>query len=150
MLMNRFTDYGLRILMYLTQHERPLPITVAEISTQFGVPHNHLVKVSNKLVKLGLVLAVRGRNGGLRLALPAQEIKLGNVLQALEDHQTLIDCEEPLCPLHRACGLQGALAVGLQAFYEKMNEYTLADVTTRQTGEFILRLQRSAAHPLEH
>ncbi len=146
MFLNRFTDYGLRILMYLTQHERPLPITVAEISSQFDVPHNHLVKVSNKLVKLGWVLAVRGRNGGLRLALPANEIKLGNVLQALEGHESLINCDEPPCPLNRACGLQGALAVGLQAFYEKMNQYTLADVTTKKTGEFILRLQRNAAH----
>lgn len=146
MLLNRFTDFGLRILMYLTQHERPLPITVAEISTQFDVPHNHLVKVSNKLVKLGLVTAVRGRNGGLRLAVSAKEIKLGDVLQALEDHEQLIDCQQPPCPLRHSCGLQGALAEGLRAFYEKMNQYTLADVTARQTGEIILHMQRNLSH----
>ena len=148
MLLNRFTDFGLRILMYLTQHERALPITVTEISTQFDVPHNHLVKVSNKLVKLGLVSAIRGRNGGLRLALPADQIKLGDVLQALEGHMQVIDCEKPPCPLNRSCGLQGALAEGLRAFYEKLNQYTLADITARQTGTAILQLQRSIRTPL--
>ncbi|MBI3231103.1 MAG: Rrf2 family transcriptional regulator [Burkholderiales bacterium] len=145
MLLNRFTDFGLRILMYLTQHERALPITVAEISAQFDVPHNHLVKVSNKLVKLGLVTAVRGRNGGLRLALPADEIKLGQVLHDLEGHEQLIDCAEPPCPLARACGLQAALNEGMQAFYAKMNQYTLADVTARKTGEMIIQLHRNIA-----
>lgn len=140
MLLNRFTDFGLRILMYLTGAERELPITVAEIASQFDVPHNHLVKVSNRLVKLGLVSAVRGRNGGLRLAVPAEKILLGQVLRALEGHEQLIDCAQPPCPLQRVCGLQQALDAGMRAFYEKMDQYTLYDVTRAQTSQQLQRM----------
>lgn len=129
--------------MYLTQHERSLPITVAEIALQFNVPHNHLVKVSNKLVKLGLVSAVRGRNGGLRLALPADEIKLGQVLQSLEDHGEVINCQEPPCPLNQQCGLKTALDVGMRAFYAQMNHYSLADVSAKKTAQIILQLHKN-------
>ena len=68
MQLTRFTDFGLRMLMYLSKHDRTTPITIAEIAGQFEIPHNHLIKVANRLGKLGLVKALRGRNGGLVLA----------------------------------------------------------------------------------
>lgn len=146
MQLNRFTDFGLRILMYLTQHERDLPVTVAEIAAQFEVPHNHLVKVANRLTKLGWVTAVRGRHGGLRLAVAPRELRLGQVLRALESHERLIDCGSPPCPLSRACGLAAALDQGLKAFYDRMDEYTLADVTGHKTGDIIIRMHRQLTH----
>ncbi len=146
MQLNRFTDFGLRILMYLTQHERALPVTVGEIATQFGVPHNHLVKVANRLSKLGWVTAVRGRHGGLRLAVAPRDLHLGQVLRALESHERLIDCGAPPCPLNRSCGLAGALEQGLKAFYDRMDEYTLADVTGQKTGDIIIRMHRQLTH----
>ena len=142
MQLNRFTDFGMRILMYLTQHDRALPVTIGEIATQFDVPHNHLIKVANKLSKMGWITAVRGRHGGLRLAVKPSDLKLGYVLKTLEDHDQLIDCNTPPCPLNRCCGLQSALNEGIRAFYSKMDEYTLADVTSQQTGDIIIQMHR--------
>lgn len=142
MQLTRFTDFGLRTLMYLTQHERSLPITINEIALQFDVPHNHLIKVVNRLGKLGWITALRGRHGGLRLAQAPTELRLGTVLRMLENHADLIDCANPPCVLDGCCGLKQALNEGLKAFYARMDEYTLADVASRKTGQTIVRLHQ--------
>jgi len=142
MQLTRFSDLGLRVLMYLTQQDRLLPVTIGEIADQFNVPHNHLVKVVNRLGKLGWVNATRGRNGGLRLAVPAHALRLGTVLQGLEEVTQLIDCDNPPCTLRGQCLLKGALNAGLAAFYATMDGYTLADVCQSRTGEALITLHR--------
>ena len=67
MKLTRFSDIGLRVLMYLARESRSPSVTVAEVATQFDVPHNHLVKVVGMLARIGWVDAVRGRNGGISL-----------------------------------------------------------------------------------
>jgi Rrf2 family nitric oxide-sensitive transcriptional repressor len=143
MQLTRFTDFGLRVLMYLSQHDRPTPVTIAEIAGQFGVPHNHLIKVVNRLGKVGWVTTLRGRNGGLRLALPPEQLKLGQVLRDLEEATELIDCNDPPCPLDGRCLLKAALDAGLTAFYQAMDRYTLADVCRKQTAATIIQLHRN-------
>lgn len=143
MQLTRFSDFGLRVLMYLSQHDRAQPVTIAEIATQFNVPHNHLVKVVNKLGKLGWVATLRGRGGGLRLAAPPDQLRLGMVLRGLEGSTELIHCDDPPCVLSGHCILKRALDAGLQAFYRQMDEYTLADVCAHRTGEAIVTLHRN-------
>lgn len=152
MQLTRFTDFGLRMLMYLSKHDRTTPITIAEIAGQFDVPHNHLIKVANRLGKLGLVKALRGRNGGLVLALPAASIRLGDTLRGLEGDTPLVNCVEPPCALGGNCLLSGALQSGLNAFYERMNEYSLADVSAGRTETAIIKMHRSflSAAPAAH
>jgi Rrf2 family nitric oxide-sensitive transcriptional repressor len=128
MRLTRFSDIGLRVLMYLAQVDRALPITVAEVSGQFNVPHNHVVKVVGALAKLGWVDATRGRNGGIRLGVPAKSLRLGTVLRALEGDKEAVDCEGLACKLAGDCFLRQALNVGLEAFYQTKNQYTLAQV----------------------
>ncbi len=148
MRLTRFSDFGLRVLMYLT-HERDTPVTVGEIAQQFGVPHNHLVKVTNRLGKLGWVEAIRGRNGGLYLSRPASELRLGDIIRQLEECDELVDCDDDPCMLRKGCQLKGALNAGLAAFYDKMNEYSLADVSRGNTGRTIVRLHRNYAEARE-
>ncbi|SFZ73691.1 Rrf2 family transcriptional regulator [Chitinimonas taiwanensis] len=144
MQLTRFSDLGLRTLMYLQQAEpdRSQAVTIAEIASQFDVPHNHLVKVVNRLGKLGWLSATRGRKGGLALGVPAANLRLGQVLQGLEGSLELINCEDPPCTLRGQCLLKGALNAGLAAFYAKMDEYSLADVCATRTGEAIITLHR--------
>lgn len=142
MQLTRFADLGLRVLMYLTQHERVEPITIHEIAEQFQVPANHLAKVVQRLGHLGWVSTLRGRHGGLRLARPAQEIRIGEVIQHLEDDAHLIDCEALACVLSGHCGLSRALDAAQQAFYAHLNQHTLADVSQQATGEAIVRMHR--------
>jgi Rrf2 family nitric oxide-sensitive transcriptional repressor len=144
MRLTRFSDIGLRVLMYLERAgERTQPVTVAEISTQFEIPLNHLVKVVGQLAKLGWIQATRGRNGGLRLAADPATLSIGQVLRKLEgDEDELIDCEGSNCALKMDCQLRGMLRAGMRAFYEAMDRYTLAQVTAGGTGEQVVRMHR--------
>ena len=142
MLLTKFTDLGLRILLYLTHQERDLPVTIGEIARQFEVPHNHLIKVVNRLGKLGWIRATRGRMGGLKLSVSPDTLKLGDVIAQLEGHSELINCAAQPCALHGNCLLKSALDEGLRAFYQQMNTFSLSDVTKNPTGETIIRMHR--------
>jgi len=142
MQLTRFTDLGLRVLMYLARVERADPVTNQEIADQFQVPHNHVIKVVNKLGKLGWVSTQRGRNGGLRLGVAPQALRIGKVLRELEGQAPLVNCHEPPCVLRAGCLAKSALDAGLAAFYAKMDEYTLADVSAQRTGAQLLTLHR--------
>ena len=142
MQLTRFTDLGLRVLMYLARVEREDPVTNAEIAAQFQVPHNHVIKVVHKLGQLGWVSTLRGRHGGLRLGVAADSLRLGTVLRALEASTQLVDCNDPPCVLRTSCLAKSALDAGLAAFYAKLDEYTLADVCASRTGAQLITLHR--------
>jgi Rrf2 family nitric oxide-sensitive transcriptional repressor len=118
-------------------------VTVAEIGSQFDIPLNHLVKVVGQLAKLGWIKATRGRNGGLRLTADPATLTIGQVLRKLEgDGDDLVDCEGTNCALKMDCQLRGMLRAGMRAFYEAMDRYTLAQVTSGATGEQVIRMHR--------
>ena len=143
MRLTRFSDIGLRALIYLARAgERGSPVTVAEIAAQFDLPVNHLVKVVGLLAKSGWVTATRGRNGGLRLGAAAPGLKLGAVLRVLEGESELVDCEGTRCRLAGDCKLRDALKAGMRAFYDAMDTYTLHDITHSSTGEQIVQMHR--------
>jgi Rrf2 family nitric oxide-sensitive transcriptional repressor len=128
MRLTSYTDYSMRVLLYLGA--RPGRIcSVAEISRAYGVSQNHLVKVVHGLGKLGYVASVRGRTGGIRLAKPAAEIRIGQVIRDTEDGFDLVDC--PRCIIASACGLTSVLGEALAAFMAVLDSYTLADLLKR-------------------
>jgi Rrf2 family nitric oxide-sensitive transcriptional repressor len=142
MQLTRFSDLGLRVLMYLARVEREDPVTNAEIAEQFHVPHNHVIKVVNRLGKLGWVATQRGRNGGLRLSVSPDALRLGHALRSLEGTTQIVDCNDPPCVLRIGCLAKSALDAGLQAFYAKLDEYTLADICAARTGSQLITLHR--------
>ncbi|NHZ66852.1 RrF2 family transcriptional regulator [Massilia genomosp. 1] len=141
--LTRFTDMGLRVLIYLARAgERRVPVTVAEVAAQFALPVNHLVKVVGHLARAGWVCATRGRNGGLRLAADAATLSIGAVLRELEGDSELVDCEGTGCRLSGDCQLRAALRSGMDAFYGAMDKVSLAQITHGDTGEKIVRMHR--------
>jgi Rrf2 family nitric oxide-sensitive transcriptional repressor len=145
MQLTRFTDLGLRILMYLTQEQREDSVTNQEIASQFQVPHNHVIKVVNKLGKLGWVATQRGRHGGLRLGIDPTELRLGQVLRELERSTQLVDCHTPPCVLRQHCSLKGVLDRALESFYRELDQHTLADLCKSRTGQALVTLHRKYA-----
>lgn len=144
MRLTRFSDIGLRVLIYLAQSgERRVPVTVAEIGAQFELPVNHLVKVVGQLARVGWITATRGRNGGLRLAADPAVLRVGAVLRELEGDTELIDCQGSGCRLSGDCNLRDALKAGMRAFYGALDGYTLAQVSQGATGEHIVRMHRT-------
>lgn len=141
MRLTRFSDIGLRLLMYLAREHRQVPsVTVAEVAMQFDIARNHLVKVTGILAKQGWIRASRGRNGGIELALDPAKLGIGTVLRILEGDDELIDCEGVGCRLQPDCNLRGALRHGLIDFYKTLDRYTLADIVQGSAGEEITHM----------
>lgn len=135
MRLTSFTDYSLRVLMYLAaQPDRQ--VTIAEIAAAFDISHSHLTKVVHYLGKRGLLTNARGRAGGVALGCPADAINLGAVVRAAEARGALVECFDARsnrCVLTPVCALRGALAQAVDAFYTALDRYTLADITRNRS-----------------
>src|SRR2546430_7071064 len=125
-----YTDYALRLLMYLAVKNDGLA-TIADVAESYGISKNHLTKVASQLGVSGYVETVGGRRGGLRLAKPAETIGLGEVVRHTEPDMALMPCFKPVdapCPIWRCCVLRGALEKARLAFVEVLDGYTLGDL----------------------
>jgi Rrf2 family nitric oxide-sensitive transcriptional repressor len=125
-----YTDYALRLLMYLAVKDDELA-TIDEIAQSSGISKNHLMKVAHQLGVAGYVETVRGRRGGLRLARPASAIGLGEIVRQTEPDMAIVTCFEPInaeCAIQPHCVLRKALEKARNAFVETLNGYTLSDL----------------------
>lgn len=130
MRMTTFTDYSLRVLLYVAAAPEGRA-TIAEIAAAYGVSENHLVKVVHFLGKHELLVNTRGRGGGLRLARAAQKINVGEVVRLAEAGDRPAECFDKHsneCVLAGSCRLQRILGDALGAFYGTLDRYTLADL----------------------
>jgi Rrf2 family nitric oxide-sensitive transcriptional repressor len=131
MKLSTFTDYSLRVLMYLAARPRRRA-TIAEIATAFGISENHLVKVAHGLGRKGWLSTVRGKGGGLELAVSPQHIGVGEVVRHTEGRDLPAACfadDSPPCAIVRVCRLRGVFAEALEAFHAVLDAYTLADLS---------------------
>ncbi|MBJ6764856.1 Rrf2 family transcriptional regulator [Myxococcaceae bacterium JPH2] len=126
-------DYALRVLIYLAA--RPdRPTSTQEMADAYGISKHHLVRVVQTLGSLGYVEIRPGRAGGVLLASPPRDIRLGTVVRAAEPDFHLVECFDPArntCPIAAACGLKGVLAEAQRAFLETLDRYTLEDLLRR-------------------
>lgn len=129
MRLTRYTDYAMRVLLYLGAQPEGELTPIAKISRAYDISQNHLMKVVNDLVNGGYLESVRGRFGGVRLARPATEINIGAVIRHTEEGFELVDCGT--CVVATACGFTGALGKALSAFMAVLDGYTLADLIAR-------------------
>ena len=128
MKLTAFTDYSLRVLVFLAA-EPGRRATIAEIAASFSVSEHHLTKVVHFLGKNGWLANVRGKGGGLGLALPPSEIGVGEVVRRTEGVATPAECfGDSDCCISRICHLRGVLAEAVAAFYGVLDRYTMADL----------------------
>lgn len=130
-----YTDYALRLLMYLALKPDALA-TIQEVAEAYGISRNHLMKIAQELGRGGFVETVRGRGGGLRLKTDADRIRIGDVVRATEDDFRLVECFDPTsnrCVITGPCRLRGALAEALDAYLAVLDRFTLADLVTQRT-----------------
>lgn len=136
-----YTDYSLRMLMYLAIKGNALS-TIAEVASAYSVSKAHLGKVAHQLSLAGYVETVRGQGGGLRLATSAENISLGAVIRRMEPDMALVPCFEPVrgaCPIVPACGLKHVLHEAKHAFLAVTDGYTIAQLIAQRTelGELL-------------
>lgn len=146
MQLTRFSDYSLRLLLYLAAHpDRLVPID--EVSRAYGVSHHHLVKIVQLLVDRQLVASTRGRGGGLRLNRQPAEINVGALVRITEPHFDLVECFDRTtntCPIEPACGLKQVLRDARRAFIDVLDGRTLADFLPRAPE--LIRLWQQPRH----
>src|SRR5690606_5167841 len=135
------SDYALRVLMALAVNDRQL--SVEDVARQYGISRNHLAKVSKRLQVEGLVKTFRGRGGGMRLARPAEEIIVGDVVRKFENFGCFVNCfsDGPGCPVSGLCALRFALGGALDAFLSHLDTYRLSDLVPDQAA-FRIRLEQ--------
>ncbi|MGN7478214.1 RrF2 family transcriptional regulator [Solibacillus silvestris] len=126
-----YTDYSLRTLMYLGVRGREHLATIQEIADAYQISKNHLMKVTYDLGQHGYIETIRGRGGGIRLALDPEQINIGGVVRKTEEDFHIVECFNPennLCKISAECRLKFALNEALKAYLAVLDSYTLADV----------------------
>jgi Rrf2 family transcriptional regulator, nitric oxide-sensitive transcriptional repressor len=139
MQLTKYTDYSLRVLIHLAAHPERLA-TIPEVSAAYGISRNHLMKVVLNLARHGFIRTQQGKNGGMRLARPAIEINIGDVVRAMEASFDLVECfnmASNTCVLADDCGIKGMLRQANHAFLAILDRFTLADAVVS-----------SSVHPL--
>lgn len=142
MKLSTFSDYTLRVLMYLAIHRDRLA-TIPEIAAAYEISENHLMKVVHQLARAGTIESVRGKGGGIRLALDPGKIRLGQVVRASERDAPIVEClseDGGTCCIAPTCNLAAILVRAFEAMFATLDEYTLADlVRTPRKLEALLR-----------
>ena len=124
-----FTDYSIRVLLYLAA--RPdRRCSISEIAQAYRISQNHLMKVVNDLARSGYIDSVRGRGGGIRLGKQPKEINLGALIRHTEEGFDLVDC--PSCVIAPACGMTSVLREAVSAFLDVLDSYSLADLVQKR------------------
>jgi Rrf2 family nitric oxide-sensitive transcriptional repressor len=132
-----YTDYSLRVLLYLAYNGDRI-VTITELANFYKISRNHLVKVVHELGLSGYILTTRGKRGGIRLARPAENIVIGEVVRQTEPDFDLLECLNPLtdhCVITNVCKLKSILFRARDNFLGDLDKYTLADLTTPATNK---------------
>ncbi|TDG12622.1 Rrf2 family transcriptional regulator [Seongchinamella unica] len=129
MRLTTFTDYSIRVLAFVATKDEGKS-TIQEIAHRYGISRNHLMKVVQELHQKGYLVATRGKNGGLSLSRPPEEINLGALVRDVEKDFNLAEClgANNSCVITPVCGLRPVLASALDAFFNVLDQHTLADI----------------------
>ncbi len=130
MKLTSFTDYALRLLMYVAVNDDRL-VSIREVSEVFDISRNHLMKIVHELGKGGYLKTVRGKNGGFRLGMAAKDINLGRLVRYTEDDLNVVECfdeSNPNCKIISQCMLAGVLQLALSSFFEVLDGHNLDDL----------------------
>lgn len=135
MKLTNFCDYSLRVLIFLGIKGELS--SIGEISGVYDISKNHVVKVVHNLVKLGYIHSVQGKNGGIKLALPPEEINLGRVVEQVEPDFNLVECfgdREDNCCISPACRLKNFFRLAQRAFLDTLKSYNLSDIIKNRSS----------------
>jgi Rrf2 family nitric oxide-sensitive transcriptional repressor len=135
MRLTSYSNYALRTLLVAAMRDGQL-VTVQEVADSFGISKAHLVKCVHQLGVWGYLDNVRGRSGGFRLARPAQDITIGEIIRKTEDDLDLVECFDAVtntCPLIGLCGLGKVFKQACRAFLDVLDSVTIADISANRS-----------------
>lgn len=144
MKLTSFSDYTLRVLMFLALNRERLA-TIPEIAAAYEISENHLMKVVHQLARSGVIESVRGKGGGVRLARAPEDIRLGQVIRLSEGNAPIVEClsdDAGACCIAPACRLTAVLVDAFDALYASLDQHTLADLVSAPRGLKAILLRR--------
>lgn len=130
MQLTRYTDYSLRILLFLCSKAKGEASTATEIAEFYDISRNHVSKVISMLAEADIISTTRGRGGGIQLACAPKDLNIGELVRATEN-LNLVECFSPAtskCPLTGACTVESLLQNANAAFLSVLDQTTLADL----------------------
>ncbi|KGP74537.1 Rrf2 family transcriptional regulator [Pontibacillus yanchengensis] len=139
--LTHYTDYSLRILMFLATRQEDQLVRSKEIAYIYGISNNHLIKIVRQLSTSGYIETIRGRSGGMRLGKDPSAINIGDVVRDMEENFHIVECfdkENNECVISEACRLKGVLNEALEAFISVLDKYTLGDMVTNKEQLYAL------------
>ena len=134
---SQFTDYSLRTLIFVALAEEELS-SVKQIATAYGISRNHLVKVVHNLARNGYLKTFKGKGGGIKLAMPPEDINIGKLMRVTEN-LAILECiplkgKKVGCCIAGICELQVILRKALNAFLAELDDVTLSDLLSRKSA----------------
>ncbi len=135
--LTRYTDYGLRILIYLALKPENQLTSIDEISDVYGISRNNVNKIVHHLGKVKLLKTKRGKGGGFSLNQAPEYINIGDVVLELEGSLNVVECYKPPCIIAPACQLKEVLKQAIDAFMYALQQYTLADLLHNKQADLI-------------
>lgn len=137
MQLTQYTDYSLRVLIYLSQKKQGELATISEVAEFYGISRNHLVKVVHNLAMNGFIQTQRGKHGGMQLARPATEINVGEVVRKTEPNFDIAECfskKNDCCVISPICSLKTILDEARKNFIQTLDRYTIANTLISKHG----------------
>lgn len=134
MKLSKHADYAIRVLLHLAiQPGRK--VSIADIAASENISRNHLMKVSQKLARLGYIVGYRGKGGGIALAKPARGIDLGKLLQQVERNLQPVEGIESGQEPKSGRLLEYLIEDARLRFVESVSRFTLADLVEDAVGK---------------
>ena len=127
-MLNQTSIYALRAMGYLAAHNTGKPVQSALISKEMAIPHNFLSKILNRLSQAGLIDAIRGRGGGVRLIRPASEIFLYDVVNLFMKVNDFNKCLLGMHTCDGRCGLHLRWRIISEQFEKMLNDTTIDQI----------------------
>ncbi|WP_299083964.1 Rrf2 family transcriptional regulator [uncultured Paraglaciecola sp.] len=137
MQLTRYTDYGLRTLIYLALLPKDKRASIDEISRIYDISRNNVNKIVHQLGKAGIIETKRGKGGGFLLKRDPAMLNIAEVVLLLENTLQVVECQSPQCKILPACKLKGILGQATQAFLDCLKTYTLADLIESESNNLI-------------
>lgn len=129
MQLTKHTDFAFRVLIYLASKEEGVLATIKEVTEAFAISRDHVMKIVQKLAKAGFIDAIRGKNGGMRLGKPADQISIKDVVTLMELTLEPVNCVDKPCLILQGCRLRQILYEAQNQFLKHLDQYTLADIS---------------------
>ena len=133
MKLTKHTDYAFRVLLYIAVKKDKELSTIKEVTQAFDMSRDHVMKIVQKLSKAGFIYAIRGKQGGIRLGQPADEIIIADIVTLMEVTLIPVNCEQPMCNIKQGCKLADILFEAQEKYLSHLRQYTLADLIPKNS-----------------